>query len=253
MQVKVKKMNRIIALFLTAVAALIMLNACASVGPDYTVPEITTPGNWHAPTAANISTNEESQALSTWWNNLGDSQLTGLIERSVANNLNLKQAWARVKQAKAKRGAAKAGRTPSLSAAASGTSTRTALGTGDSLGQESYGLELDASWELDLFGGTRRSIEAAQADLEASQEALRDVLVSLTAEVATNYVQMRTYQKRLALAEGNLKIQAETLELTAMRYETGLATALDTEQARTNLESTRGPDSHSAIQPGRNK
>ena len=97
----------------------------------------------------------------------------------------------------------------------------------------------DAGWELDIFGGVRRSVEAAEADLQASQEDLRDVLVSLLAEVALNYVEVRTYQARLAVAEANLEAQNETYQLTLWRYQAGLSDELAVQQARYNLENTR--------------
>jgi len=85
-----------------------------------------------------------------------------------------------------------------------------------------YSTGFDAGWELDLFGGTRRSVAAAEADLQASGENLRNVLVSLTAEVALNYVEFRVYQARFATTEENLQFQQETYELTRWRYEAGL-------------------------------
>ena len=102
-----------------------------------------------------------------------------------------------------------------------------------------YAASFDAGWELDIFGGVRRSVEAAEADLEASQEDLRDVLVSLLAEVALNYVDVRTFQARLAVAEANLQTQSETYQLTQWRYEAGLGDELAVQQARYNLENTR--------------
>ena len=105
--------------------------------------------------------------------------------------------------------------------------------------QDTYSTGLDATWELDLFGGKRRSVEAAQADLEASEEDLNSVLVTLTGEVALNYVDVRSYQARLAITEANRDAQAETYQITQWRFEAGLTTQLDVEQAKLNLEQTR--------------
>jgi NodT family efflux transporter outer membrane factor (OMF) lipoprotein len=102
-----------------------------------------------------------------------------------------------------------------------------------------YNLGFDASWELDIFGGVRRSVEAAGATLEASQENMRDVLVSLVAEVAKNYVDVRTYQARIAIAQDNLKTQEETYQLTVWLNQAGLSDELAVQQARYNLENTR--------------
>jgi NodT family efflux transporter outer membrane factor (OMF) lipoprotein len=105
--------------------------------------------------------------------------------------------------------------------------------------RENYQLGFDASWELDLFGGLRRGVEAARADLAASAENLRAVRIGIAAEVAQSYAELRALQQRLALAEENVRAQSETLDLTRWRSEAGLTTALDVEQARANLEQTR--------------
>jgi len=110
---------------------------------------------------------------------------------------------------------------------------------GDFSGTNAFSLGLDAGWELDIFGGVRRSLEASDAELAATEESYRDVMVSLLAEVALNYVELRSYQARLGVAEANLRSQEETWEITRWRHEAGLTTALDVELARTNLEQTR--------------
>jgi outer membrane protein TolC len=169
------------------------------VGPDYHTPDTALPASWRGQDAADAASADDV-ALSRWWENLNDPQLTSLVEEAASGNLDLKLAWSKVRQAKAQRGVSRAAYSPSLSASASGTSSKSSEGSGSGQTSERYSTGLDASWELDLFGGTRRSVEAAQADLEASQESLRDVMVSMAAEVATNYVEMRTYQARLAAA-----------------------------------------------------
>jgi len=100
-------------------------------------------------------------------------------------------------------------------------------------------VSFDASWEIDLFGGLRRGLEAAKADLAASAANLAGVRVSVAAEVADAYVTLRAQQRRLALAEENARAQAETLALTRWRSDAGLTTELDVEQARANLAQTR--------------
>jgi NodT family efflux transporter outer membrane factor (OMF) lipoprotein len=104
---------------------------------------------------------------------------------------------------------------------------------------ELFSTGFDASWELDLFGATRRALEAAQADLEASEADLHGAQVSLAAEVALNYVELRTFQARLAIARENLASQSETLQLAEWRAQAGLVTSLDVEQSRANREQTR--------------
>jgi NodT family efflux transporter outer membrane factor (OMF) lipoprotein len=113
------------------------------------------------------------------------------------------------------------------------------VGAGRSRTTELYSAGFDASWEPDVFGGTHRGIEAAQADLESSEASLNSTQVSLVSEVAVNYVEVRAFQARLAIARSNLESQSETLQLTEWRRQAGLASSLDVEQARANREQTR--------------
>ena len=138
-----------------------------------------------------------------------------LIERAVLGNLDLKKARARVREARARRGIAEADLVPTLDARVLPVGAAAAKkGTGKT--SELYAAGFDAGWELDIFGGVRRSMEAAEADLRASQEDLRDVLVSLLAEVALNYIEVRTYQARLAVAEANLEYPKRDLPVDPM-------------------------------------
>ena len=102
-----------------------------------------------------------------------------------------------------------------------------------------YRAGLDASWEIDIFGGTRRAVEAAGARLESEIADLYDVWISLAAEVALNYIEIRTFQRRLRVAHKNLKAQEETFDILSSRYTVGLTDALDVSRARYNMESTR--------------
>jgi NodT family efflux transporter outer membrane factor (OMF) lipoprotein len=153
-------------------------------------------------------------------------------------NLDLKKAQAKIREARARRGVARAGFFPTLNATGSANRSKSSDDSGG-MTNDLYAAGFDASWELDIFGGVRRSTEAAQANLEASREGLRDVLVSLLAEVAKNYVDVRTYQARLAVAEENLKSQEETYQLTVWQSQAGLTDELTVQQARYNLENTR--------------
>ncbi len=111
--------------------------------------------------------------------------------------------------------------------------------SGSGATRNSFSAGFDASWELDVFGGIRRNVEAAEADLQSSEASLHDTQVSLAAEVALNYVELRTYQVRLGIARDNLASQAETLQITEWRAQAGLVGSQDVEQARTNYEQTR--------------
>jgi NodT family efflux transporter outer membrane factor (OMF) lipoprotein len=169
--------------------------------------------------------------------------------------LDIQRAQARVREGRARRGVAEAGLFPSLDLGGSATLNRGNEETGSGLRRELYRTGFDASWEVDVFGGVRRSIEAAQGDLEASVADYQDVLVSLLAEVALNYVEARTFQTQLHVAEENLKAQAETLQLVEWRLAAGLVSSLDVEQAKANLENTRSqlPRLRSNIEAAKNR
>ena len=250
-QRKTYSLNSIFAVL--TVSSLISLVGCAVVGPDYVPPEANAPAVWHSELRQGLSAEATApQQLANWWTTLNDPVLTSLIEQAVNNNLDLKQATAKVREARARRGISQAGLFPTLDA--SGTATRS-KSSGSAATNSFYSVGFDASWEVDIFGGVRRAVEAADADLAASRENLRDVLVSLTAEVALNYLDTRTYQARLAVAEQNLTIQQQTFDLTQSRYEAGLSNELALQQARYNLESTRAliPTLRTGLEEAKNR
>lgn len=235
---------------------ILIVSGCVTVGPDYVRPKMTVSENWHTPLNGGLTAGEvDAQKLAAWWTTLNDPGLSCLIERAVAGNLDLKKARARVREARARRGLAKADLSPTLDATATGSRSRNSEATGTVMTSDLYALGLDAAWELDIFGGGRRSVEAAEATLHASQEDWRDVLVSLLAEVALNYVDVRTYQARLAVAETNLKSQDETCQLNSWRYQAGLSDELAVQQSRYNLESTRSqiPTLHTGLEEAMNR
>lgn len=224
--------------WLCPVFAALVLTGC-KVGPDYVAPETPIPQTWHSPLDNGLVDAEaDPQGLASWWTTLDDPALSGLIERAVAGNLDLQRAQSRIREARARRGIAKGALLPSVSANGSATWSRTGTDVATT-NNELYSSGFDAGWELDIFGGVRRSVEAAQADLESSGEDLRDVLVSLLAETALNYIDVRTYQARLAAAEASLSTQQETYQLAVWRSQAGLDDELAVEQARYNLENTR--------------
>ncbi len=226
--------------WLPLVLVILILTGCATVGPDYFPPKMSVSPTWYTQLKGGLTAEEmDPKTLATWWSTLNDPQLSGLIDRAVFGNLDLKKARARVREARARRGGAKADLFPTLGATGSATWSRNSKDTGTGKTSDLYTASFDAGWELDIFGGVRRSVEAAEADLQASQEDLHDVLVSLLAEVALNYIEVRTFQARLTVAEANLEAQRETYQLTLWRYQAGLSDELSVQQARYNLENTR--------------
>jgi len=230
-------------IYIVFVVGSFLVTGCVTVGPDYVSPEISAPQKWTVKSSGSATVEpRDSRALTRWWATLNDPQLSDLIDRAVSNNLDLKKAISSVREARARRGVSVADQYPSVTASASASEQRSSTATvapGIGAIQRTYSAGLDATWELDLFGGKRRSVEAAQADLEASEEDLNSVLVTLTGEVALNYVDVRSYQARLAIAEANRDAQAETCQIAQWRFEAGLVTQLDVEQAKLNLEQTR--------------
>lgn len=219
------------------------MSGCTTVGPDYVKPEIHVSPSWNSELNGALTAEEmDPQTLATWWMVLNDPQLTRLVELAISSNIDLKQARERVREARARRGITRAGLFPAADAQGSVKwSSSSSSGQAGEAGEHSglYSLGFDAGWEADLFGGIRRSVEVADAELGASVENLRDVLVTILAEVALNYIDLRTFQTRLAIAENNLQAQNETYLLTLWRSQAGLSDELAMQQARYNLESTQ--------------
>ena len=191
------------------------------VGPDFQRPQAQVPAAWAAPTAA-----PAEQELAQWWTVFNDPLLTTLIERAMRANLDLGKACTQIRQARAARGVAAGGLGPTVDATGSYRRSRSPVPP-DGVVSDLYQAGFDAGWELDLFGGTRRSLEAADADLEAAIEARRDVMVTLTAEVASNYINLRALQQRLAIAQQNLATREHSVALTRQRQQGGLISGLD--------------------------
>jgi NodT family efflux transporter outer membrane factor (OMF) lipoprotein len=219
---------------------LLLLGGCAAVGPDYVRVEPAAPATWHSELHGGLTAGQaESDELARWWLVLQDPQLAALEERAVAGNLDLKAAQARIREARALRGSSRAGFFPTLDTAASASKSRSSENSGTGTERELYSAGFDASWELDVFGGVRRSEEAAQADLEATRENLRDLQVSLLAEVALNYVELRTFQLRLEVSRANIASLQQSYELNQSRYRAGVIGELPVQESLRLLESTR--------------
>lgn len=235
-------------LVIATLASAILVTGCATVGPDYASPALMLPAHWSSPAGdqTEAAPQERAKHLARWWRQLGDAQLDRLIDEALSANTDLRLAQARLRQARASRAQASAAQLPSLTT--SGTATRSKSPTATTGGASAtgapnstlYDAGFDASWEIDLFGATRRAVEAADADTAAAKAAVDAAQVSLLAEVAQTYVDLRSFQRRLAIARENLATQSETLQLVEWRQQAGLATSVDIEQARTNREQTRG-------------
>jgi len=218
----------------------LMVSGCAAVGPDYVSPTPDVPAAWQrGDMTAGVTTAETIGDVSQWWLHFSDPRLSELIEQSLRGNTDLRSAQARLREARARRVLAGANLFPTVTTSASARQSKGSAEVGSGNTTELYSAGFDASWEPDVFGGVRRGTEAAQVDLEASTASLYNTQVSLVAEVARNYVELRAFQTRLAIARNNLASQAETLQLTDWRAQAGLVSSLDVEQARANVEQTR--------------
>jgi NodT family efflux transporter outer membrane factor (OMF) lipoprotein len=208
------------------------VSGCA-VGPDYRTPVPEAPARWSG--AAEVRA-LEPDVLAEWWRQFRDPLLDSLVADALTANLDLATARAQLREARARRGLAGAQLGPTLDASVSGSRSTSSDESGDDVTRELYNAGFDASWEPDVFGGLRRGVEAAEADLGASAESLRDTRVSLAAEVVLNYVDLRTAERRLALTEASVAERRETYDLTRWRLQAGLVSELDVAQARTELE-----------------
>ena len=176
--------------------------------------------------------------LTQWWQQFNDPTLTALVKEAVKTNLDLRIAEARLRQARATRGIAVGGLWPAVTASGSYQRLHTAGVMPDNQQRNLYQAGLDAVWELDLFGGLRRNVESANANIQAATENIRDVQVSLIAEVALNYIQLRGYQQEIVIAQNNLKAQQHTAEITHKRLNVGFASALDVANADSDVATT---------------
>ena len=183
------------------------------------------------------------EVLAGWWEALGDETLTRLVLAALENNRSLLSARAKFTEARAALGISKSAVLPWLDSGAAMTHSQTgedASSTGRKIGpSDYYRLGIDASWEIDLFGGQAKKIKASEADLQAQYGTLHSTWVSLSAETALNYISLRTLQKRLSVAEHNLALQLDTLELLQSKVDSGLADELALNQAKYTMERTR--------------
>jgi multidrug efflux system outer membrane protein len=222
------------------------LTACSAVGPSFKRPEVQVPANWAGPTSQ-VQTLADKD-LAHWWMIFEDPAMTSLVERAVESNLDLKLAEARIRQARDVRKIAASGFGPTVSGTGSyqraqsprpsGSSGKVVGSIAESQITNQYQAGFDAGWELDIFGGVRRGVEAADADLQATIETRRDVLVTLTAEVVRNYVELRTFQQRIAIAQQNLQAQERSARLTLQRFEAGFFSGLDVANAQAQVVTT---------------
>lgn len=230
---------------------IITITGCITVGPDYKMVEPDSPKAWQSAMEGGLNFKEsDNVTLAKWWNIIGDDVLVKLEEIVAYNNLDIKIALSRIREARAMRGISKARLFPTLNLNSTFEERKNSENmmsgniqnySSSDMGDEYeyYMAGFDSGWEIDIFGGLRRSIEAAQAELEASFADFNDILIMLMSEVALNYVEMRTYQTRIDIINKNIITQEKTYNLNKSRYTAGLIDRLALEQSLRNLEQSR--------------
>ncbi len=231
----------------TAAVMIAAAVAGCATSPDYHPPVLAVPAHWSEVSGGSASA---TTSQSPWWTTFGDAELDSLVERAVRANLDLQLGEARVREARAQRSAAAAPLWPAIDARASIARERESAnapapvrvspegqlesrpGDVDNLFQAGF----DASWELDLFGGRRRAVEAAQADLESAVYDRGAVMLTLLAEVARNYIELRGLQQRLLVQHASQAARQDMLDLTRSRYAGGMASEFDVARAAAQVE-----------------
>ncbi len=218
---------------LAALALLAATTGCASLQTvDASPPSVGVPDDWGGSAPPTTARPTE---LAAWWRHFADPALSALVERAVTANTDVRGAQAALAQARALRDVQAAARWPALDASASAQRSK----SGGLAAGNQFRAGLDAGWEVDLFGARRSAIAATEADTETRAAQLGDVQVSVAAEVALAYLDLRAAQARLAIARDNLAAQLETQQITEWRVQAGLATSLELEQGRAATEQTR--------------
>lgn len=225
----------------------LLATGCA-VGPDYLPPTVAVPKQWSEPGGR---LGESATTYASWWQDFNDPELDRLIDEAIVSNPDLQLAEARIREARTLRTEAIAAGLPSVSARTNASRRRNASTLGQSGANAASGgfsvgpgiidifqLGFDAQWEIDIFGGVRRALEAADATVEAEEENRRDVLVTLLAEVARNYIDIRNAQQLILVNRKNVEVQQSTLDLAKARRAGGLGSELEVAQALAQVSST---------------
>ena len=212
----------------------LLLQGCAHRAPVASEsPGAALPVAWNAPLPAGVAVLPQADDLARWWERFGDPQLSALVAQALQAHPSALSAQAALRQARAQARVQAAGMLPDVSLSGSAQRSRSGGQTGNS-----FHVGLDAGWEPDLFGRLDAGVQASEADVRAAQASLEQVHVSLSAEVALQYISLRSLQQRLAIAQRNLETQQQTLQITDWRVQAGLATSLVAEQARAAAEQT---------------
>lgn len=240
------KRNFQIAGIVMSLLFLILLDGCKPVGPDYIAPTPELPDAWQQQINSKL-TEEPGTDLENWWTVFNDTVLNTLITEAKEENINLRIAYSRILEARAELAGVSGKKLPTVGSGI--TISESKMSDNGSLAQIApaggfnpqslFSVGVNATWEIDVFGRIRRSVEAAGMEYQVSIEDYYDMMVILLADVAMNYMDVRSYQQLILNTEDNVKIQQESLDLAQFRYDMGLTSYLDVTQARSNLAETK--------------
>ncbi|KNY46343.1 membrane protein [Vibrio harveyi] len=218
-----------------AILSVLGLSACTTLGPDYVHPEQTAlPSDWSLEKAAQ-DTQQSEQKLQQWWQQFNDPTLNQLVEMASQQNLDLEAAGLRIVQARSLLGISTGLQYPQVQTV-SGNLARAYV---NDQGVNNATLSFDAGWEMDIWGKYARGIESAEAGYYASIASYHDIMVTITAEVARNYINYRTFQERILLSRRNIEIQERVVNITQVQFDSGNVTELDVQQAKNQLFNTK--------------
>ena len=218
--------------------------AGCTVGPDYIEPTDAVSSDWLTPEGAQGLVDPDAAVVVRWWEIFDDPILSALIDDAVRANHDIRIATANVREARVLRGAVRGRYIPSFDARAGATTGRISE-NGRQAGspaagndQDVFDAAFDMRWEIDIFGGTRREVEAAVARVERLQEVERDILLTVLSDVARTYMELRGAQRRFDLARRNVALQQQTLDLVSRRHDVGAASTFELRRTESSLRST---------------
>ncbi len=222
-------------------AALTLLSGCM-VGPDYQPPKTQAPPAWSGLTNSTAADHTRLTAspveLAQWWTRFQDPKLAELVRAALRTNLDVQLAEALLRQARATRGKDAGGLWPSLAASGSASRTGTVNGANSGRSHNAFSAGVGALWNLDFFGYTRRQLESDDAAIQAARENLYAAQVALASEVALDYIQVRSAQEQIGIAQTNLQSEVHTADVTRQKGAAGFVSALDQANADAEVATT---------------
>jgi NodT family efflux transporter outer membrane factor (OMF) lipoprotein len=241
----ITKTNRFILVALSSICLILFLQGCKSVGPDYVAPITELPDAWEQNIVTKL-TKEPTTDLENWWQVFNDTTLNLLISKAKENNKNLKISYSRILEARANAYGVSGEKSPFVATGVEVSESQESdngnlaqlAPVGGFKPQSLFSIGGSASWELDVFGRVRRSVEAVDFEYQATVDDYYDMMVILLADVAINYVEFRSYQQLIINAQLNAEAQQESYEIAKKRYRIGLTSYLDVLQSKANLSET---------------